>query len=166
MKNLLLSTLLFAVAFSSNSPLPAQSLATASQPAASSGSLTGWARVQALAPNTSLHISARTHSTHCRLQSTDADTLTCLTNAKPETYQRADIKSIKIPHRTRSTIVGLAAGAGLGAIIGAASTGSGTGSFNIVSRGEVVAIFAIPLGLIGAIVGTLTDLTSSTVYRA
>lgn len=162
MNKLLLSTLLLGAAICVAGPARAQSF-TGALPSGglADTSSQGWAGVQALAPNTALHIKARTHNAHCRLQSADTDTLTCLTGAKAETYQRSDILSIKVPHRTRSTIVGLAAGAGVGAIIGAAA-GKTDG---IIGRGAFAAILAIPLGLIGGLVGAATDFTSATVYR-
>ncbi len=132
----------------------------AQSPAPSSGHT--WASVQALAPNTSLHISARTHNAHCRLKSVDADTLTCAAGAKTETYQRTDIKSIKVPHLGRSIAAGLGIGAAGGFIGGAASGGSG----QLFTRTELGSAFGAIFGGIGAIIGALTDFTQSTVYRA
>ena len=123
-----------------------------------------WARVQSLPSNTSLHISATTHNAHCRLKSADADSLTCVfgDGTRTETYQRTDIRSIKVPHRGRSTVAGLAIGAGAGIITGAASGGKD----QLFSRGELASAFAAVFGVIGALIGGLTDFTQATVYRA
>ena len=152
MRKLLLSSILLGATL----PLPAQS-------APSTPAISGWSRVQALTANTSLHISARTHNAHCRLKTVEADTLTCVVadGARTEVYQRSDIKSIKVPHRGRSTVVGLAIGGGAGIITGIASGGKG----QLFTRGELASSFGIIFGAVGALIGALTDFTQTTVYR-
>jgi hypothetical protein len=121
----------------------------------------GWVRVEALQPNSTIYIKARTHNATCKLKSVDTDSLTCLSRGNEQTFQRNDIKSIKISHRVQSAVAGLAIGAGVGVIIGASSGGRD----NLFTRGELAGIFAIPFAVIGAIVGVLTDFTHSTIYR-
>jgi hypothetical protein len=137
------------------------SLCAAQQPSSPSF---GWQRVQALRAGTSINVKARTSHAGCKLKSVDADTLTC-TQGKDLVFQRADILQIKVAHRGRSAVVGLAAGAGAGAIAGVASSSPCSG-ICIVGRGTEVLVFAVGLGVIGAITGLATDFTHSTVYKA
>jgi hypothetical protein len=129
-----------------------------------------WQHVQALPAGASIIVKARKSHAGCKLKSVDADSVTCV-HGKDLVFQRVDIVSIRIPHRGRSTLVGMALGAGVGALIGAA-TGSpsckGQTSFclDIVSRGDLAAIGAVGVGALGAIAGGATDFTRSTVYRA
>ena len=140
----------------------------AQQPAASvapEGS--NWQHVQALPLGTSTNVKARKSHLSCALKSVDADSLTC-THGKDTVFQRAEILTIKIPHRGRSTLVGLAIGGGAGAVIGfGVGTRSGDGFFgpNFL-RGAVTAVFAIIGGAAGTAVGAGTDFTHSTVYKA
>jgi hypothetical protein len=145
--------------------VPAQQSAQPSTPAPPPvGS--NWQRVQALAVGQSINVSTRASHAGCKLKSVDADTLTC-THGKDLVFQRTDIVSIKVPHRGRSSLVGLAIGAGVGAIVGRAAAGGGScNNFCIISPGDVAAGGAIGFGAIGTIVGTLTDFTRSTIYKA
>jgi hypothetical protein len=147
-----------------------QTVASATQPAAGSN----WQHVQSLPVGAAIQVKARKSHANCKLKSVDADSLTC-TQGKDLVFQRTDIVNIKVPHRGRSTLVGLAAGGATGALIGAAAGSSGCtpgppGLFqnfclNIVSRGDLAAIGGVTLGVVGAIAGVLTDFTRSTVYR-
>jgi uncharacterized protein YcfJ len=128
-------------------------------PAPPAGS--NWQRVQALPAGQSINVSARTSHAGCTLKSVDADSLTC-THGKDLVFQRANIVNIKLPHRGRSTLVGMAVGAGGGAIVGV-SLGR-NGSF--VGRGAGAVIVSVPGALIGAIIGATTDFAHSTVYKA
>ncbi len=150
MRKLLMSA---AVLMASLSLAAAQTSTPAPQPS--------WARVQSLPAGTALHVSTQSHSSNCTFQSATDDTLTCTGGAAPSVFQRTEIKSVKQRHRGRSTLAGLGAGAGVGAVIGAPLGRSGS----FVGHGAAAAIFAIPLGLIGAVVGATTDFTHSTLYR-
>jgi hypothetical protein len=97
-------------ALSASAQQPAQQ--PASPPAGSN-----WQHVQALPVGASINVKARKSHAGCKLKSVDADSLTC-THGTDLVFQRADIVSIKIPHRGRSTLVGLGLGAGVGALIG------------------------------------------------
>jgi hypothetical protein len=145
-------------ALSAPAQLPAQQPAPSPTPS-------GWQRVQALPAGASINIKAKTSHASCKLKSVDADSLTC-THGKDLVFQRADIVNIKVPHRGRSTLVGLAVGAGVGAIAGKASAGGPCNNFCIISPGTVVAAGAVGFGAVGTIVGVLTDFTRSTVYKA
>jgi hypothetical protein len=113
-----------------------------------------------------LNVKTRTGHASCKLKSVDADSLTC-THSKDLTFQRTDIVNIKIPHRGRSTLIGLAAGGGVGAIIGAAATHGNTCSqFCFVSNADVTLATSLVGGFVGAVVGVTTDFSRSTVYKA
>jgi hypothetical protein len=143
-----------------------QPSSTAAPPPAGSN----WQHVQALPVGTSINVKAKASHAACKLKSVDADTLTC-THGKDLIFQRTDIVNIKVPHRGRSTLVGLAVGGGIGAVIGVASGSSSCNSsqafcFNLFSRGDLAAIGGVSLGAVGALVGGLTDFSRSTVYKA
>ena len=123
---------------------------------------TGWARVQAEPKGSNINVKARSNSGTCLLATVTEDTLTCTRKGQDVTYARADILRIRRPHRGRSTLVGLAIGAGGGAAAGAATGRSG----DIIGKGGVAAIFAVPLGLVGALIGVTTDFTSSSLYSS
>jgi hypothetical protein len=134
--------------------------------------VSNWQRAQALPIGTSLLVRARKSHAKCTLTSVDADTLTCA-NKKQVVFNRTDILTIEIPRRGRSTLVAMGIGAGIGAIVGAATSGCSTaeknsflGCFLTPTRPQGAAIGALLFGVIGAPIGALTDLARSTVYRA
>jgi hypothetical protein len=124
-------------------------------------STSGWERVMAMPSGSNLYVRGTTKSTHCKLKSADADSLTCVSGAKTEVYQKAEIASVRIPHRGRSAAIGAAAGGAGGGIAGAAVGQNG----QIIGRGGLAAIFAVPLAVIGALIGLATDFAGSTIYR-
>jgi hypothetical protein len=145
--------------------LPACS-ATLAQQTTSPTSGTGWQKVQMLPAGANINVKTRTGHASCKLKSVDADSLTC-THGKDFTFQRTDIVNIRIPHRGRSTLIGLAAGGGVGAIIGAAAThGSPCNQFCFISSADVALATGLAGGVVGAVVGVTTDFTRSTVYKA
>jgi hypothetical protein len=123
-----------------------------------------WQNVQALPAGTSIPVNTKSRSLVCDLEHVDADTLTC-TQRKDVVFQRAEIKTIKLARRSRSTGVGVAIGAATGIVIAEAAYNKNW-TFSIISRGSIAAIVGVPLAAIGGIVGHQTDFTSSTVYRA
>ena len=143
--------------------LLAATSANAQTPAAGSD----WSRVQALPVGTGLHINGNPHTT-CTFASADADSITCTKSSKPVTYPRAGIKSIKLTHRGRSTLVGLGIGAGTGAVIGFAA-GTSKDSFwgDNAFRGAISAIFATMGAVVGIPVGYFSDFTAgSAIYKS
>lgn len=140
----------------------AQQAATTAPPEGSN-----WQHVQALPAGTSINVEARSSHITCKLKSVDTDTLTC-TQKKNLIFQRADILTIKIPHRGRSALIGTAIGGGVGAGIGfAAGTNNNGGWFgpNFL-RGAVTGIGAVFGGIVGGGTGAVTDFSRSTVYKA
>ncbi len=145
---------------------------SAQQAAHDSPPSSGWQHVQALPTGASLQVKARKSHANCKLKSVDADTLTC-TNNKDIAFQRADILTIKIPRRGRSTLIAMGIGAGAGAIVGASTSGCSTaeknsffGCFLTPTRPQGAAIGAVILAVVGAPIGALTDFARSTVYKA
>jgi uncharacterized protein YcfJ len=124
----------------------------------------GWAAVQALPSGVGLHVSSRSHGSNCIFKSATVDALTCVSTNGQTTnvYPKAEIRSVKLRHRGRSTLAGLAIGIGGGALIGASLGRSGS----FVGHGTAATIVAIPGAIIGAIVGASTDFTHSTIYKA
>ena len=160
MRTLLLSMALLLPALSAPTQQPAQQPV---QPPAGSN----WQHVQALPVGTSIHVNAKTRHMLCNLASVDPDALTC-DHGKNAVFQRTEITSIKLGHRGRSTLVGLAIGGGVGAVIGfGASTNNNNGFFGPnFMRGAVTAVFGVGGGIIGGLTGGTTDFTHSTVYKA
>jgi hypothetical protein len=125
----------------------------------------GWDAVRALSPGASLDIKLRHGGQKCDFRSADSDSLVC-THGTNLTLQRADILQIKIHHRGRSTLAGLAIGAGGGALIGAASTPSCNNFCIVGGKGFGAAVVGIAGGGVGAITGYFSDFTRSVVYKA
>jgi hypothetical protein len=126
-----------------------------------------WQHVQALPAGASIQIKARTTSLSCKLVTVAEDSLTCNHSKKDVTLQRAEIKTITIPRRGRSALIGTGIGGGAGALIGFGVGTSGPSWFgNNAFRGPVTAVFAALGGVVGAGVGAATDFAYSTVYRA
>ena len=124
-----------------------------------------WSRVQALKPGTRVLLNAATRRGSCTIQAVTPDALTCTSGNQPNVL-RADIRVIKLPHRGRSAIIGAGAGAAVGALSGYAAAGPDPGNLKILSRGDVALIFAIPIAVVGAIIGFFTDFARTTFYRA
>jgi hypothetical protein len=141
------------------------SFTCSAQQAATPHAGSDWDHLQKLPAGVTLYIHARSHKTSCSFKSADADSITCTKN-KDIAFQRSDVLTIKVSHRTRSALIGLAIGGGVGAGIGAAIGGCQAGNFCFVPRGA----FAGVLGGAGAVVGTVTgavwDFGRSTLYTA
>jgi hypothetical protein len=123
-----------------------------------------WQKVQALPAGTAIKVKTRTGNTACTLKGVDAGSLTC-NHGKDIVIQQADILTIRVAHRGRSALVGLAIGGGGGAIVGAASIPSCSG-ICIISRSTGAVVVGVAGALIGAIVGVTTDFTHTTVYKS
>jgi hypothetical protein len=133
-----------------------------------------WQHVQMLPTGTSIYVYTRGHHQRCELASADADTLTCI-HGKSITFQRAEITSIKLAHRGRSSWVGLAIGAGAGIGIGYAIPLSKSSDpalqvptqiINSFGRAVLVGLGAASGTIGGSLTGYFTDFTRSTVYTA
>ena len=156
MRNALLSlVLIFAV-----------TLSASAQTAQPSGD--GWGRVEALASATSIRVKAK-HTVVCKFQAATADSLSCLVSGKTDVqvFQFGDIKSVKIPHRGRSALIGAAPGAVLaaGSGIKKATEGCPNGTFFCGLGADILTAFGAVLAVIGAAIGAATDFAATTVYK-
>jgi hypothetical protein len=126
-----------------------------------------WQRVQQLPLHTKVHVSADSKGRVCTIDSVTDELLTCtsghVVGSSHYTFQRAEIKSIKVTRYTLSALAGAGIGAGVGAGIGAGVGASGDGFFTkSQAAGVCAAIGVIP----GALVGWGTDFAKGpTVYR-
>jgi hypothetical protein len=140
-------------------------LPATAQPAPPAGS--NWQHVMALPINTDIHVAARTRHSLCTLKSVADDSLTCERDtgvgAKLLTFQRDEIKTIKLARRVRSGLIGAGIGAGAGATGGAIYA---RGNHYFAVPGAFAMIYAFAGAFAGAPTGYLTDFTRSTVYRA
>ncbi len=128
----------------------------AQSPAAGSN----WEHLKALPATTKLHVSADKGGATCKLVSVDDATLVCGKN----TFQKADVKSVKLTRYGTSYGVGAAIGAGAGAGIGLAAT-SGD-SFFKNDKGKSAGIGLVLGAAVGALVTGPADLFKGpTVYR-
>ena len=143
-------------------------LALAALPA-NAATPTGWEAVQSLAPHTHLQVRTDSLKSDCHLTTVTEDKLTCA----EASFSRSEIRTIKRIDKTKSTLGGLALGAGIGAGvgvgIGSAINAGDSGSLVHVSGGKASGVGAgvgavIGAG-IGAIVGHATNLFASTVYK-
>ncbi len=123
--------------------------------------------MQALPAGTALHLNGQTH-TSCSFLRADADSVTCGRPSHERTFSRAGIRSVKLAHRTRSTLAGLGIGAGTGTIIGFAVGTRKNDFFGDNSfRGGITGVFAAVGGVAGTPIGYLTDFTAgSAIYKA
>ncbi len=126
-----------------------------------------WQRVQHLPLHTKVHIASDHKGRVCTIDSITDDSLTCsarsVVKSSQYTFQRSEIKSIKVTRYAFSALAGAGIGAGLGAGIGAAIGASGDGFF---TKREVAGVIAV-IGVVpGALIGWGTDFAKGpTVYR-
>jgi len=137
-------------------PLLSAAAATAQAPAAGSN----WDHLKALPAQTRLHVSADKGGHTCSLVSVDDEKLVC----GRYSFQRADVKSVKLTRYGASYGVGTAVGAGAGAGVGLALV-SGDSFFHN-DKGKASAIGLLLGGAVGALVTGPADLFKGpTVYR-
>jgi hypothetical protein len=131
--------------------------AFAQSPAAGSN----WDHLKALPAETKLHVSADKGGATCKLVTVDDATLVC----GKHTFQKADVKSVKLTRYGTSYGVGAAMGAGAGAGIGVGVVSGGDGFFKN-DKGKAAAIGLLLGGAVGALVTGPADLfRGPTVYR-
>ena len=124
-----------------------------------------WQQVQALPPQTLIQMKTDHNKITCLVTAVTDDKLTC----SQSVFSRAEIKTIKLPRKAKSTLGGLLIGAGVGAGIGSAINAGDTGSLLHVSgaksAGVGAAVGAIIGTGVGAVVGHSTDLFATTIYK-
>ncbi len=127
----------------------------------------GWESLQELSPGKTISVYTGTNRQKCNFVSYDDTQLTCKHGKKDTyTFARADIQKIRLGYRPMFTLIGLVAGAAVGAGIGyAVNRPSNAGCVNQpgfvnacgiddLFSGIGEAVGAAAGGLIGAIAGT------------
>src|SRR5690349_19243000 len=94
-------------------------------PPAHAATPTGWEAVQALPPHTHVQVRTDNLKSDCQVVAVTEDKLTC----SEASFARSEIKSIKRIEKTKSTLGGLALGAGIGA-------GAGAGIGSAINAGD------------------------------
>lgn len=157
----------FLPSFALSAVLAASMFAPAQQPAAGPPAGSNWDRVEALPPNTYLHVNARKHHSICYLTMVDEASLSCSKDTgvghKPLSFQRTDITSIKLARRGRSAVLGAAILGGAGAVAGGIQ---GAHSNYFAVKGAWAMIYGFSGLFAGAPIGYLSDFSASTIYRA
>ena len=115
-------------------------------------SVADWNTVKALTPGTQVRITAGSRTIRGEIERTTDDVLVVTSGNGQEMLDRQEVSvvSVKKPsHRKRNTLIGLAAGAGGGLVIGLAAVHH--------SEWEIVSADAVRAGFVaaGAIVGTV-----------
>jgi len=123
-----------------------------------------WQNIEVPPVGTSIYVNAKSRDLNCTLKSVDSDALTC-TQAQDVVVKRAEIQTVKMAHRGRSAVLGMAIGGAVG-VVAAEAAWNSHWSWNGVNRGSVAAYVGVPFAGIGALVGYFTDFTRSTIYRA
>jgi hypothetical protein len=118
-----------------------------------------WNNVKSLAAGTPVRISVGSRTVSGQVQGVADDSLGVSSGKGQEMFTRQEVMRVSVKkngHRGRNTLIGLGAGAAIGAVVGVASHKDCTG-FCILytSRGQDAAIGAIVLGVIGTAVGAL-----------
>ena len=118
-----------------------------------------WQDVEGLTAGTPVRISAGSHTISGQLQRVTDESIVLESAKTQQSFRRQDIMRVSVKkagHRGRNALIGLGAGAAIGAIAGAASHQDCTGFCPFyTSRGEAAAIVAGVFGAIGAGIGAL-----------
>ena len=136
---------------------------------AQGATLTNWQAVQALPLHLRVQVKADTRKSDCHITSVTDDKLICA----EASFERSEIKSIKLTNKSKSILgsfgAGMAIGAGAGAIAFGAPDPGSPNSWFYVSRGEAAAVGAglgaAVGGTVGAIVGASGNHFSKTIYK-
>jgi hypothetical protein len=129
----------------------------------------GWDRLKHLPAHTRVHVAGDKQSKTCAIDLVDDATLRCSKGNSQYSFTRAEVKSVKLTRYMRSTLVGmgigLAAGAGVGAIVGHAQ--EKPNDFFPGLSTEAYAAVGGAAGLVagGAIGGPTDFMRGPTVYR-
>jgi hypothetical protein len=134
-------------------------LALVATTAAAQTKPTEWNTVKALTTGTDVRITTDSRVVHGKIVRATDDDLLLISGKGQEMFTHQDVTRVLLKgdsHRGRNSLIGLGAGAAIGAIIGAAGHQDCTGwCFLYTSRGQDTAAGAIVLGGIGAAVGAL-----------
>lgn len=151
--------------FAAFTAAPAQQTTPDPPPTAPAGS--EWGHVQALPVGTSIHIQGHTSHALCALTAVDADSISCARDtgvgSKALTFQRTDVRTIKLARRGHSAVLGAAMLGGAGALAGGIQA---TQSNYYAVKGAFAMIYGFAGAFAGAPIGYITDFSASTIYRA
>lgn len=154
-----------------SAPLVA-SLSAAAQAAAPGGASaipagSNWQHVQALPVGTYLHVNAQKRHAVCTLTAVTETSLSCNRDTgvgtRAMSFDREEIRTVKLARRGRSALLGGAILGGAGAIAGGVQ---GSRSNYYAVKGAFAMIYGFSGAFAGAPIGYLSDFSASTVYRA
>ena len=119
---------------------------------------TSWAAVQN-ASGSRLRITLNNRETHAGVMVRASDEALVLRDGAGEkSYSKQGISKVQVVgsrSHGRGALIGLAIGAGAGAIIGGATGGCGQSEICIISRADATGIVALVGGVVGTIIGAL-----------
>jgi hypothetical protein len=117
-----------------------------------------WAAVQS-ASGSKLRITLNNAETHTGMMVRATDDELVLRDGRGEkSYSKQGISKVQVVgsrSHGRGALIGLAIGAGAGAIIGGATGGCGQSEICIISRADATGIVALVGGVVGTIIGAL-----------
>jgi len=118
-----------------------------------------WNDLKSLAIGTRVRISVASHTVQGQVQSVGDASLAIDSGKGVEMFTRQEVTRVSVKkesHRGRNALIGLGAGAAIGAVVGAVSHKDCTGfCIFYTSRGQDTGIGAVVVGVIGTGVGAL-----------
>jgi hypothetical protein len=118
-----------------------------------------WTSVTAIAVGTSVRVSVGSRTVNGQVQGVTDDSLSINSGKGQEIFTRPEVVRVSVKkqsHRRRNALIGLGAGAAIGAAVGAASHKDCSGfCIFYTTRGQDAGIGAIVFGGIGTAVGAL-----------
>ena len=125
-----------------------------------------WNTLKALPAHTKVHVNGDKMSRACSLDAVTDETLVCskgrMLSTAHYTFTREEVRTVKLSHYARSTLGGMAIGAGVGAALGFAMTGKDS----FLPTGETRGLTTLAgAGLGGLALGPVDAFRGGTVYR-
>ena len=118
---------------------------------------TSWANVEAVSSGTEVRIAiAGSNAVNGKLESVTDTSLTVNPGSGPQSIDRQQVKRVSIKtkaRRQRSTLIGLAIGAGGGVALGGAAASGCSGSICGGHGGAIIAVATAGGALLGALIG-------------
>ena len=114
-----------------------------------------WNNVKALAAGTPVRVSVGSHNVRGSVQAVTDDSLAVDSGKGQQVFTRQEVMRVSVKkqsRRGRNALIGLGAGAAVGAAAGAADHSDGSFLF---SRGQEVGLGAVVFGVIGTVAGAL-----------
>lgn len=125
--------------------------------AAASGqtNISDWNAVKSTAAGTEVRVAAGSRTVRGKLDGITEDALVLISAKGQETFDRQQVTEVSVRkpgHRKRNTLIGLAAGSGVGLAIGIAARAR-PNQLQVVSNSAVTAGFTVVGALVGTVVG-------------